>query len=136
MNMLLIFFKEVKMASKSSGGFSIGSVIFLIFMYNIFFGDDDNSKDVDLVVDSKPAVEQPADESVDKIKEDLKGVLNDVKQIAKELKDDVIKDLEESADAQKQEKIQEDEVKEPEPETPKVEDPPVKKPKKETMKKL
>ena len=124
------------MASKSSGGFSIGSVIFLIFMYNIFFGDDDNSKDVDLVVDSKPAVEQPADESVDKIKEDLKGVLNDVKQIAKELKDDVIKDLEESADAQKQEKIQEDEVKEPEPETPKVEEPPVKKPKKETMKKL
>ena len=105
-------------------------------MYNIFFGDDDNSNDVDVVVDSKPAVEQPADESVDKIKEDLKGVLNDVKQIAKELKDDVIKDLEESADAQKQEKIQEDEVKEPEPETPKVEDPPVKKPKKETMKKL
>ena len=106
-------------------------------MSNIFFGDDDNSNDVDVVVDSKPAVEQPADESVDKIKEDLKGVLNDVKQIAKELKDDVIKDLKENkSNVQEEEIVEEEIVKEPEPETPKMEDPPVEKPKKETMKRL
>jgi hypothetical protein len=69
------------MASKSSGGISIGAIIFWGFIaYTIFGGDDDaDDKKVEVVVDDRPAIVEQVKETVEDIKPDVQEIIAEVK---------------------------------------------------------
>ena len=73
------------MSNPSSGGFGIGTVIFLVILYNVIFDDDDDKKEVDIIeqdtiVQTTPAPKSDIQESLNKVKDE--GVI-----LLKKLKD-------------------------------------------------
>ena len=82
------------MSNSSSGGFGIGSLIFLVFMYNVIFDDDDDKNEVDIIeqdtiVQTTPAPELTIKDSLNKIKNESVVLLKSLKNDAISIKDSV-----------------------------------------------
>jgi len=104
------------MADKSSF-ISIPSIIFMILVYNIFFGDGDDKKEVKVVENDKPVIEQTVDEPIDVIKKDVKVAIKDAKKAFKQLKKDVIEEVnpEEKKPEEEKEVVVEEKIEIPKP---------------------
>jgi len=67
--------------SKSGSGFDIGTIIFCIIMYNVFFSCDD--EDTTVVEDNKPTI-------IEQVSEELKPEIEQVMAIAKDVRNKVL----------------------------------------------
>ena len=77
------------MASKSSGGISLSTIIFLVIMYNFVFSDDDEEVNV-TVEEEAPIVQQDEGipkEAFEKLAEDLNQLKDDMIEAGKEFKE-------------------------------------------------
>ena len=84
------------MSNPSSGGFGIGTIIFLVVMYNIIFDDDDEKVEVieqDTVVQTTPAPEPDIKESLEKVKTDGVIFFKKLKKEALFIKDKTIENF-------------------------------------------
>jgi hypothetical protein len=82
--------RRIKMSDSSSGGIGIGTIIFCIIIYNVFFGDDDKNKDVK-EIDVKTQDEYVSDETKKEIKENIKNVVTSAKKAFEEAEDKLTK---------------------------------------------
>lgn len=90
------------MSSSDSGGFGIGTIIFLIIMWNVFAGDDDNSDEAELAVEvqqqpeveiviesQQPTVADKLKEATDKMREGLKEAVEVAKEEIQTIKENM-----------------------------------------------
>lgn len=89
------------MAKKSGGGISIGSIVFLVIMYNIIFDDDGDKKKVEIVEDNTPVIEETAvDEKVDRVADSVKSFIKNPKESIQQLKEEIVTSFDEGKDSQ------------------------------------
>ena len=78
--------------SKSSSSFiSLPTIIFLVVMYNIFFDDDEEKKDVEVKVDDNPIVSEDLKDGLNDAKEGFKEAIEKAKEAFVKAKDEFIK---------------------------------------------
>lgn len=81
--------------SDSNGGIGIGSIVFCIIVYNVFFGSDDKDKDVkEVVVETQD--EYVLDEPKKEIKKDIKKIVTSAKKTFEEAKEKIIEERNEN----------------------------------------
>lgn len=97
------------MSDSSSGGIGLGTIIFLVVMYNVIF-DDDDEKQVEVIkqdttVQTAPAPTNDIKESLRKVKTDGVVLLKNIKKEALSIKDEAIKQIELRKEKKEKEKI-------------------------------
>jgi hypothetical protein len=94
------------MAQKKKISINFGSIIMLIIFWNLFFGgEDEKSNEVTVVKQNKPAIE----ESYPDIKKNLKVLVDDAKNVAIQVKDEIKKELNEKKKGEETEEPKKDE---------------------------
>lgn len=88
--------------SDSSGGFSLGNIIFWIVMLNMFGfcdGDEDSNTKVEITVDDKPSITEQVKEKIGDIKPEIEEVVEKAKKsfdtVKKDVKDQMTKEIDE-----------------------------------------
>jgi hypothetical protein len=85
------------MSKSSGGGISIGTIIFWVFMMNIFgFCDGEDKKTTEIVVDDKPSVTETVTKAIDDVKPELEKAAVKAKEIFEEVRTEMINDFEET----------------------------------------
>lgn len=91
--------------SESSGGIGIGTIIFWIFIMNMFgFCDGDDEKTIEVVIDDKPSVVDQIKDSVSDVKPELERAVNNAKKSFEDAKENLVNQTKNAVKEVKKEK--------------------------------
>lgn len=104
LNIFAVNFLRRRYMSKSSSGsiISLPTIIFLVVMYNVFFDDDEDKKEVEIKSNDQVVVEETID------KPSLKDQIVELGEQAKDVAENVISTAKEEIDERQKEETQSD----------------------------